>query len=74
MHKTLQRLSMIFFIPFTVLSLLILGASFFTTIYYDLDQGADLPRYASQNYFLLIPGVILFFLAAYFAGRMKNYS
>ncbi|MCR5342225.1 MAG: glycosyltransferase family 39 protein [Butyrivibrio sp.] len=71
MHKILQKLSMIFFIPFTALSLLILGASFFTTIYYDIDQGADLPRFGSEKYLLLLVGVLLFLLAAYFVGRVK---
>ena len=65
MHKFLKNLSMIFFVPFTLLSLLVLVVSSITTIYYDTDQGADLPRFGSQNFIMLFVGVLIFALAAY---------
>lgn len=72
MHKALWKLSLIFFIPFTLLSLLILGASFFTTIYYDTDQGADLPRFGAQNYLLLILGTGVVLLISYMVRKLRS--
>ncbi|WP_026498277.1 glycosyltransferase family 39 protein [Butyrivibrio sp. WCD2001] len=69
MHKALRKLAMVFFVPFTALCLLILAASSVTTIYYDTDQGADLPRFGAQNYLILIVGAALFLLAAYFLTK-----
>ena len=62
MNKLLRKLSMVFFVPFTLLSMLVLVVSSVTTIYYDTDQEADLPRFGSQNYILLIVGAVLFIL------------
>ena len=69
MHKILNNLSMIFFIPFTLLSMIVLVVSALTTIYYDTDQGADLPRFESQNFVLLIVGVLLFGLVVLFITK-----
>ena len=64
MNKHLRRLSMLFFIPFTVLCLAAFAVSICTTIYYDTNQGADLPRFGAQNFAVLIPGTALFVLVA----------
>ncbi len=74
MHKLFRRLSMIFFVPFTVLCGIILISSTITTIYYDTDQGADLPRFGSQNYIVLILGVLVFSLVAYFVREKELYK
>ena len=66
MHKILRNLSMVFFVPFTALSLLILVVTSVTTIYYDTDQEADLPRFGGQNFLWLIVGVCLFGFILYF--------
>ncbi len=69
MHKLLRNLSMIFFVPFTFLCMLVLVVSSLTTIYYDTDQGADLPRFGSQNFIILIAGVCLFGLALFYLAK-----
>ncbi len=72
MHKLIRKLSFIFFIPFTVLCGLTLVVSLCTTIYYDTDQGADLPRFGSQNYLVLIIGVLLFFFISRVLIKTEN--
>ncbi|MBE5859934.1 MAG: hypothetical protein E7301_07395 [Butyrivibrio sp.] len=71
MHKLFRRLSYIFFVPFTLLSFVILVCSFLTTVYYDTDQGADLPRFGSQNYIALFAGILIFFALAYYLRSFK---
>lgn len=54
LNKFVHILTWIFFVPFSIGIVLILGASFLTTIYYDLYQEADLPRFGKENIPLLI--------------------
>ena len=53
-HRLVHILTWIFFIPFTVAVFLILGVSLCTTVYYDLYQEADLPRFGRENVVLLL--------------------
>ncbi|MCH4191073.1 MAG: glycosyltransferase family 39 protein [Butyrivibrio sp.] len=53
-HRIVHVLTWIFFVPFSLAVFLVLGVSFFTTIYYDLNQGADLPRFGRENIPLLL--------------------
>ena len=54
LHRLVHILTWIFFIPFTGAVFLILGTSLFTTVYYDLYQEADLPRFGREHIFLLL--------------------
>ena len=72
MHKLMRKLSLIFFIPFTVLCGLTLVVSLCTTIYYDTNQGADLPRFGNQNFPVLIAGVVLFLFISRLLLRFEN--
>ncbi len=62
---------MLFFIPFSLLIMVVLAASAITTVYYDVDQGADLPRFGTQNYMVLIVGVLVFTSIAAFIRKKK---
>ena len=53
-HDITEILTWIYFVPFSVIIFLILGAGLFTTIYYDLYQEADLPRFGKENIPLLL--------------------
>lgn len=53
-HDITEILTWIYFVPFSVIIILILGAGLFTTIYYDLYQEADLPRFGKENIPLLL--------------------
>ncbi|WP_026509491.1 phospholipid carrier-dependent glycosyltransferase [Butyrivibrio sp. LC3010] len=70
MNKHLRRLSMIFFIPFTLLNAVILLSGTFTTVYYDVGQEADLPRFGTQNYSELLVGILAFALMALLAVKI----
>ena len=50
-----QFLTWIIFSVFSIAIFIVLAASFCTTIYYDLYQEADLPRFGRENVLLLIP-------------------
>ena len=54
LHRMVHILTWICFIQFTAGVFLILGVSLFTTVYYDLYQEADLPRFGSENIPLLL--------------------
>lgn len=58
-NRIIEILTAIYFIPFTVVVFLVFGVSLFTTIYYDLYQEADLPRYRNENMILLTGCVLL---------------
>ena len=53
-QKVVSVLTWIYFIPFAFLVLLAFGTGCVTTIYYDLYQEADLPRFGKENIFLLL--------------------
>lgn len=54
LHRIVHILTWICFIPFMAGIFLILGVSLFTTVYYDLHQEADLPRFGNENIPLLL--------------------
>ena len=72
-EKTVHILTWIFFVPFSIGVFVILGASFCTTIYYDLYQGADLPRFGHENILVLLLASIVILFIFYELWR-KNFS
>ena len=51
-QRAVSVLTWIYFIPFAFLVLLAFGTGCVTTVYYDLYQEADLPRFGKENKFL----------------------
>lgn len=73
LQKTVHVLTWIFFVPFTVAVFLVLAVSFCTTIYYDLYQESDLPRFGRENVPLLVLLMLCVLAALYFLwNRQKS--
>lgn len=75
LNKAVIFLSWLFFVPFSIGIFLILTASLCTTIYYDLYQEADLPRFGKENVPLLIVlSVVVFLLLYRYWKRIRKQS